>query len=73
MKKNYKLTSVHILERLYRNFKKKVVNADFTLQKLVNRSIYLYLTDNVYQNTLDNTTRGYDSIYGESVSGSIEL
>ena len=42
---NYKLTSVKILNELYKNFKSKVVEDEFTLQKLVNRSMHLYIND----------------------------
>ena len=40
-----KLTSVKILESLYKRFKVKTVNSEMTLQKIANRSINLYLTD----------------------------
>ena len=40
-----KLTSVKILEDLYKRFKSTTVNTKMTLQKLTNRSIDLYLTD----------------------------
>ena len=43
--KETKLTSVKIIDDLYRNFKSKVVQNGFNLQKLVNRSIYLYNND----------------------------
>ena len=48
-----KLTSVKILEDLYKRFKAKTVNTKMTLQKLTNRSIDLYLTDENYQNKLE--------------------
>ena len=38
-----KLTSVKILEDLYKRFKSATVNTKMTLQKLTNRSIDLYL------------------------------
>ena len=44
MKKS-KLTSVKILEDLYKRFKSTTVNTKMTLQKLTNRSIDLYLMD----------------------------
>ena len=50
-----KLTSVKILEHLYKKFKSETVNTDMTLQKLTNRSIYLFLEDNKYKNTIENT------------------
>ena len=51
--KNSKLTSVKILEDLYKRFKATTVNTKMTLQKLTNRSINLYLTDKNYKNTVE--------------------
>ena len=48
-----KLTSVKILEDLYKRFKATTVNTKMTLQKLTNRSIDLYLTDEIYKNKLE--------------------
>jgi hypothetical protein len=48
-----KLTSVKILEDLYKRFKSTTVNTKMTLQKLTNRSIDLYLTDEIYKNKLE--------------------
>ena len=48
-----KLTSVKILEDLYKRFKATTVNTKMTLQKLTNRSINLYLTDNNFKNTVE--------------------
>ena len=48
-----KLTSVKILEDLYKRFKSATVNTKMTLQKLTNRSIDLYLTDEIYKNKLE--------------------
>ena len=42
-----KLTSVKILNELYKKFKKE--GSDITLQKLVNRSMDLYLKDKKYK------------------------
>ena len=50
---NSKLTSVKILEDLYKRFKAATVNTKMTLQKLTNRSIDLYLTDEQYKNNLE--------------------
>ena len=36
-----KLTTVKVLTKLYNEFKHKTLEDDFTLQKLVNRSMYL--------------------------------
>ena len=48
-----KLTSVKILEDLYKSFKSATVNTKMTLQKLTNRSIDLYLTDELYKEKLE--------------------
>ena len=58
-----KLTSVKILEDLYKRFKQTTVNTKMTLQKLTNRSIDLYLTDEIYKNKLET----YDNL---TISGS---
>ena len=50
---NSKLTSVKILEDLYKRFKVTTVNTKMTLQKLTNRSIDLYLTDEQYKQNLE--------------------
>ena len=50
---NSKLTSVKILEDLYKRFKATTVNTKMTLQKLTNRSIDLYLTDENYKNIVE--------------------
>ena len=50
---NSKLTSVKILEDLYKRFKATTVNTKMTLQKLTNRSMDLYLTDDNYKNKLE--------------------
>ena len=49
---NYKLTSVKILKELYKNFKTSTVENEFTLQKLVNRSIDLYVLDSDFKNKI---------------------
>ena len=50
---NSKLTSVKILEDLYKRFKSTTVNTKMTLQKLTNRSIDLYLIDDNFKNTIE--------------------
>jgi hypothetical protein len=52
MKANTKLTSVKVLDGLYKKFKIKSLNEDFTLQKLVNRSIHKFLTDDDYYSSI---------------------
>ena len=49
---NYKLTSVKILKELYKNFKSSKLESEFTLQKLVNRSMDLYVFDEDFQNKI---------------------
>ena len=44
--KDIKLTSVKVLESLYKRFKIHTVNSNMTLQKITNRAINLYLNDN---------------------------
>ncbi len=50
--KNTKLTSVKVIEELYNNFKKETVGNGFNLQKLVNRSIHKYVTDDEFRDEL---------------------
>jgi hypothetical protein len=50
-----KLTSVKIISDLYQTFRVASVSEHgITLQKLVNRSINLYLDDENYKNNLNN-------------------
>ena len=51
---NLKLTSVKILEAHYQRFKIRTVNEEMSLQKLINRSIHLYLEDKEYKDKLNN-------------------
>ena len=50
--KNTKLTSVKVIEELYNCFKKETIDNGFNLQKLVNRSIYKYTTDEEFRDGL---------------------
>ena len=52
--KNTKLTSVKILESLYERFKLNTVNTKMTLQKLTNRCINLYVTDDTFREKIEN-------------------
>ena len=52
--KDTKLTSVKILENLYRKFKVKTINGPMTLQKLANRSINLYLNDEDFKEKVES-------------------
>ena len=64
MKVSTKLTSIKLIEEIYKDFKYKTVNSKMNLQKLVNRSMNLYILDNAYKSKLDNTT-------SLSISGSV--
>ena len=59
MKKEIKLTSVKIIESLYNNFKLKTVNSNMNLQKLVNRAIHQYLTDDDTRESIET----YDKLH----------
>ena len=58
MNKDYKLTSVKILKELYRNFKSQTFDDEFTLQKLVNRSMDLYVLDEDFRGKI----KQYDNL-----------
>ena len=49
-----KLTSVKILINLYEQFKILTVNTKMSLQKLSNRSVHLYLTDEDFREKIDS-------------------
>jgi hypothetical protein len=49
---DYKLTSVKILQDLYKKFKLNALSDEFTLQKLVNRSMDLYLVDSDFKSQM---------------------
>jgi len=49
-----KLTSVKILEAHYERFKVQTVNTKMSLQKLINRSIHLYLEDDEFKQIIEN-------------------
>ena len=51
-----KLTSVKVNEELFEEFKVLCVRTKFSLQKLVDRSIHLYLTSDDYRKQLHNHT-----------------
>ncbi len=52
MKGETKLTSVKIITGLYKKFKGVALNEEFTLQKLVNRSMDKYLKDEEYKQSI---------------------
>jgi hypothetical protein len=47
--KEDKLTSVKVIDELYRKFREKSIRDDFSLQKLVNRSLDLFVYDEEFQ------------------------
>ncbi len=52
---NYKLTTVKVLSDKYSEFKMNTLTTEMTLQKLVNRAIHLYLTDEEFKKQVDDT------------------
>ena len=52
--KSTKLTSVKILEDLYNKFKLDTVNTDMTLQKLANRCVDMYLSDDDFRDRMND-------------------
>jgi len=51
---DYKLTSVKLLKELYKKFKANTLDDEFTLQKLVNRSMDLYVLDTKYREKIQS-------------------
>jgi hypothetical protein len=56
MKKDSKLTSVHVLDDVYKKFKITAIEDNINLQKLVNRSLDLYIKDETFRKTINNYT-----------------
>lgn len=56
MEHNIKLTSVNILDDIYKKFKIETIEGSINLQKLVNRSLDLYIKDEEYRNKINNHT-----------------
>ena len=54
--KNLKLTSVKIVDHLFEDFKVSSIKNKFNLQKLANRSLHLYLTDEDFRKRIHNHT-----------------
>ena len=52
MRSDTKLTSVKIITDLYKRFIGVALNEEFTLQKLVNRSMDKYLKDEEYKKSI---------------------
>ena len=54
-KETTKLTSVKIFKNLYSDFKYLTVNDTMSFQKLVTRTVYLYLNDDKFKQKLNET------------------
>ena len=50
-----KITTVKVLSDLYNDFKRLNIDTGFSLQKLVNRSMFLYVNDDKFQNKIEHT------------------
>ena len=53
-KKDMTLTNVKIKSDLFENFKIECVKRKFSFQKLADRAIHLYLTDDDFRRTINN-------------------
>ena len=51
-----KLTSVKVDDNLFQDFKISSIRHKFNLQKLVNRSVHLYLNDEEFRKRIHNHT-----------------
>ena len=56
MKKEMTLTSVKVQSELFDDFKVACVRHKFSLQKLADRAIHLYLTDEDFRRKIHNHT-----------------
>ena len=54
--KKMTLTSVKVQSNLFENFKIECVKRKFSFQKLADRSIFLYLTDEDFRKKVTNQT-----------------
>ena len=54
--KNLKLTSVKLVDHLFDEFKVSSIRNKFNLQKLANRAVHLYLTDEEFRKKVHNHT-----------------
>ena len=54
--KDMTLTSVKVKSDLFENFKIECVKRKFSFQKLADRSIFLYLTDENFRKQINNQT-----------------
>ncbi len=56
MKIETKLTSVNVLDDVYKKFKVNAINNNVNLQKLVNRSLDLYNKDDSFKKMINDYT-----------------
>tara|TARA_Y100000592_G_scaffold66753_1_gene103699 strand:+ start:659 stop:853 length:195 start_codon:yes stop_codon:yes gene_type:complete len=54
--KEMTLTSVKVKSNLFENFKIECVKRKFSFQKLADRAIFLYLTDEDFRKKINNQT-----------------
>jgi hypothetical protein len=54
VKKDMTLTSVKVKSDLFENFKIECVKRKFSFQKLADRAIHLYLTNDDFRRTINN-------------------
>lgn len=54
MEHKIKLTSVNILDDVYKKFKVKSIEGSINLQKIVNRTLDLYNKDDEFRNKINN-------------------
>ena len=50
-----KITTVKVLTDIYNDFKRLNIDSGFSLQKLVNRSMFLYVNEEKFKKTIENT------------------
>lgn len=55
MNNKLQLTSVKVVPDIYKVFKIKCMDTGLTLQKFLNRSLFLYNSDKEFQEMIDNT------------------
>jgi len=55
-KKNQTLTSVKVREDLFQEFRVECVKRKFSFQKLADRALFLYLTDEDFRKKITNQT-----------------
>ena len=53
-KKEMTLTSVKVQSELFEDFKMSCVKHKFSLQKLIDRTVHLYLTDEEFRKNIHN-------------------